>query len=110
MSLAPYRRHRRDCKAGHTEELRTSEYDERKKGWKQGSPKYANVARPGGLGFASAQGVRSVRLSSGSCLAFVRGGLDAALEVCGRQVPRHSEQGDLEIEPLPFRTVRRIDR
>ena len=73
MSLAPYRRHRRDCKAGHTEELRTSEYDERKKGWKQGSPKYANVARPGGLGFASAQGVRSVRLSSGSCLAFVRG-------------------------------------
>ncbi|MGB6946126.1 MAG: tyrosine-type recombinase/integrase [Bryobacteraceae bacterium] len=33
MSLALYRRHRRDCKAGHHEELRTSEYDERKKGW-----------------------------------------------------------------------------
>jgi integrase len=35
MSLALYRRHRRDCKASHTEELRTSEYDERKKGWKR---------------------------------------------------------------------------
>jgi integrase len=35
MPLALYRRHRRDCKAGHAEELRTSEYDERKKGWKR---------------------------------------------------------------------------
>jgi integrase len=35
MALALYRRHRRDCKAGHPEELRTSEYDERKKGWKR---------------------------------------------------------------------------
>src|ERR1700730_14401237 len=35
MPLALYRRHRRDCKAGHPEELRTSEYDERKKGWKR---------------------------------------------------------------------------
>src|SRR5665213_3529889 len=35
MSLALYRRHRRDCKAGHAEERRTSEYDERKKGWKR---------------------------------------------------------------------------
>jgi hypothetical protein len=35
MSLALYRRHRRDCKAGHPEELRTTEYDERKKGWKR---------------------------------------------------------------------------
>jgi integrase len=35
MSLALYRRHRRDCKAGHPEELRTSEYDERKNGWKR---------------------------------------------------------------------------
>ncbi len=35
MSLALYRRHRRDCKADHKEELRTSEYDERKKGWKR---------------------------------------------------------------------------
>jgi integrase len=33
MALALYRRHRRDCKGGHPEELRTSEYDERKKGW-----------------------------------------------------------------------------
>jgi len=33
MALALYRRHRRDCKAYHPEELRTSEYDERKKGW-----------------------------------------------------------------------------
>jgi len=33
--LALYRRHRRDCKSGHPEELRTSEYDERKKGWKR---------------------------------------------------------------------------
>jgi hypothetical protein len=35
MGLALYRRHRRECKAGHSEELRTSEYDERKKGWKR---------------------------------------------------------------------------
>jgi site-specific recombinase XerD len=35
MFLALYRRHRRDCKAGHAEELRTTEYDERKKGWKR---------------------------------------------------------------------------
>jgi integrase len=35
MPLALYRRHRRDCKAGHPEESRTSEYDERKKGWKR---------------------------------------------------------------------------
>jgi integrase len=35
MALALYRRHRRECKAGHSEELRTSEYDERKKGWKR---------------------------------------------------------------------------
>lgn len=35
MPLALYRRHRRDCKAAHPEELRTSEYDERKKGWKR---------------------------------------------------------------------------
>jgi hypothetical protein len=35
MALALYRRHRRDCKAHHPEELRTSEYDERKKGYKR---------------------------------------------------------------------------
>jgi integrase len=35
MALALYRRHRRDCKAGHPEELRTSEYDERKKGFRR---------------------------------------------------------------------------
>jgi len=35
MAIALYRRHRRDCKAGHSEERRSSEYDERKKGWKR---------------------------------------------------------------------------
>jgi len=35
MALALYRRHRRDCKAGHAEELRSSEYDERKKAWRR---------------------------------------------------------------------------
>ena len=35
MALVLYRRHRRDCKAGHPEESRTSEYDERKKGWRR---------------------------------------------------------------------------
>jgi integrase len=35
MPLALYRRHRRDCKAGHPEELRTSEYDEKKKGFRR---------------------------------------------------------------------------
>ena len=33
--LALYRRHRRECKAGHPEDYRSSEYDERKKGWKR---------------------------------------------------------------------------
>jgi integrase/recombinase XerD len=35
MALALYRRHRRGCKAGHREEARTSEYDERKKGFRR---------------------------------------------------------------------------
>lgn len=35
MGLALYRRHSRECKSGHSEEFRTSEYDERKKGWKR---------------------------------------------------------------------------
>ena len=35
MALSLYRRHRRECKAGHKEELHTSEFDERKKGWKR---------------------------------------------------------------------------
>lgn len=35
MALNLYRRHRRDCKAGHLEELLSSEFDERKKGWKR---------------------------------------------------------------------------
>src|SRR3984885_1976540 len=35
MALSLYRRHRRDCKAEHPEEFRTSEYDERKKGFKR---------------------------------------------------------------------------
>src|SRR5580704_6715293 len=33
--LTVYRRHKRDCKSGHPHELRTSEFDERKKGWKR---------------------------------------------------------------------------
>src|SRR5580658_2420846 len=35
MGLNLYRRHRRDCKAGHPEEHLSSEFDERKKGWKR---------------------------------------------------------------------------
>jgi hypothetical protein len=35
MPLSLYRRHRRDCKSGHAEDLFTSEYDERKKGWRR---------------------------------------------------------------------------
>src|SRR5271168_276604 len=35
MSIALYRRHRQQCKAGHPHNTRTSEYDERKKGWKR---------------------------------------------------------------------------
>ena len=31
MALNLYRRHRRDCKAGHPEESRSGEFDERKK-------------------------------------------------------------------------------
>jgi integrase len=34
MALTLYRRHRRDCKAKHPEELHTCEFEERKKGWK----------------------------------------------------------------------------
>src|SRR3569833_1041092 len=33
--LSVYRRHKRECKAGHPHELRTSEFEERKKGWKR---------------------------------------------------------------------------
>jgi hypothetical protein len=35
VALALYRRHRRDCKAGHPEQLHGSKHDERKKGWKR---------------------------------------------------------------------------
>ena len=35
MTLSLYRRHRRDCKAGHPEEFHSGEFDERKKGWKR---------------------------------------------------------------------------
>ncbi len=35
MSLNLYRRHRRDCSAGHAEESRSGELEERKKNWKR---------------------------------------------------------------------------
>jgi integrase/recombinase XerD len=35
MALNLYRRHRRDCKAGHLEESRSGEFEERKKNWKR---------------------------------------------------------------------------
>lgn len=35
MALNFYRRHRQECEAGHPEELRTGEFEERKKGWKR---------------------------------------------------------------------------
>jgi hypothetical protein len=35
MALNLYRRHRRDCSAGHPEEFRSGELDERRKGWKR---------------------------------------------------------------------------
>jgi hypothetical protein len=35
MGLNLYRRHRRDCKAKHPEEHLSSEFDERKMGWKR---------------------------------------------------------------------------
>src|ERR1035438_4463363 len=33
--LTVYRRHKRECKAGHPHELRTSEFEERKKGFRR---------------------------------------------------------------------------
>jgi len=35
MALATYRRHRRDCKAGHPEDSKSVEFEERKRGWKR---------------------------------------------------------------------------
>src|SRR4029077_9355894 len=35
MALNLYRRHRRDCSAGHPEESRSGELDERKKSWRR---------------------------------------------------------------------------
>src|SRR5208283_3247187 len=35
MALGLYRRHRQACEAGHATEFRSSEFDERKKGWKR---------------------------------------------------------------------------
>lgn len=35
MPLALYRRHRQECKGGHPHNSRTSEYEERKKGWRR---------------------------------------------------------------------------
>jgi integrase/recombinase XerD len=35
MALNLYRRHRRDCKAGHPEDSKSSDLDERRKGWKR---------------------------------------------------------------------------
>ena len=51
MALNLYRRHRRDCKAGHPEELRSGEFDERKKGWKRCScPIFASGTLQGEFG------------------------------------------------------------
>jgi hypothetical protein len=35
MPLSLYRRHRQECEAGHSEESRSGEFEERKKGWKK---------------------------------------------------------------------------
>jgi site-specific recombinase XerD len=35
MALNLYRRHRRDCKAGHPEDFKSSDLEERKKGWRR---------------------------------------------------------------------------
>jgi len=35
MALTLYRRHRRECKAGHPHQFRSSEFEERKRGWKR---------------------------------------------------------------------------
>ena len=35
MALNLYRRHRQECEAGHPEESRSGEFEERKKGWKR---------------------------------------------------------------------------
>ena len=34
-ALAPYRRHRQECEGGHPQNSRTSEFEERKKGWRR---------------------------------------------------------------------------
>jgi hypothetical protein len=33
MTLTLYRRHRRECKGGHPRQFRSSEFEERKRGW-----------------------------------------------------------------------------
>jgi hypothetical protein len=35
VAINLYRRHRLDCEAGHPEEFRSGEFEERKKGWKR---------------------------------------------------------------------------
>jgi hypothetical protein len=35
MALHLYRRHRRDCTGGHTEDSRSGDFEERRKGWRQ---------------------------------------------------------------------------
>ena len=35
MALTLYRRHRRECKGGHPYQFRSSEFEERKRGWKR---------------------------------------------------------------------------
>jgi hypothetical protein len=35
MALSLYRRHRRECKAGHAEQSFSTEFEERKRGWKR---------------------------------------------------------------------------
>ncbi|HEY8671336.1 MAG TPA: hypothetical protein VIL63_10890, partial [Terriglobales bacterium] len=41
--VKPLRRHRRDCKAGHSEDTKSSDLEERKKGWRQcGCPIFAS--------------------------------------------------------------------
>src|ERR1700753_1080114 len=43
MNLGLYRRHRRNCKAGHKEESRSGAFEVRKKGWKRcDSPIFAS--------------------------------------------------------------------
>ena len=92
MALNLYRRHRRDCRAGHPEDSKSSDLDERKKGWAAANVRYLFP-------------VRWPKRSVGKAPENVIGTRQKPLQLAGRRpadgTPRHRELTQVGVDLLP---------